>query len=118
MVHRVKESVYIYEFASNDEESPLCRLEQRALFGREPEPGANLMMSSERVDPSRSPFIKHRIEVLHEGVSIQEIAEHAAGIELAGKSFKIIAIDNQDPSENGSGKLEYAEKRSLEREVG
>ncbi|WP_240702983.1 TRM11 family SAM-dependent methyltransferase [Cohnella luojiensis] len=105
---------YIYKTVSNEEERSLCDLEMRAFFGAEPY--HNLLESPIKVEPSRSPFIKMRITVLHEGGSIEEIAEQAKFIELAGATFKVIAIDNYDPE--GGAIMEYEDKRAVEREIG
>jgi tRNA G10 N-methylase Trm11 len=109
-----KLNAYIYITASNEDERSLCKLEMRALFGAEP--SYNLLESPIRVEPSRSPFIKMRINVLFEGSSIEEIAEQAKFIELDGATFKVIAIDNDDPE--AGAKIKYGDKRAVEREIG
>ncbi|WP_233567090.1 TRM11 family SAM-dependent methyltransferase [Cohnella endophytica] len=107
-------SLYYYVTASSEEEQGLRRLESRSLFGDEGDGG--LLLSSVRVDPGRSPFLKLRVEVMFEGVNLREIAEQAAGIELGGATFKVLAIDNEAIGENG--KFDYDEKRKMEREIG
>ncbi len=107
-------SSYLYVFACSEEERSLCKLEMRSLFGIEAK--FNLLKSPVRIDPSRSPFIKMRIEVLFEGKTIEEIAEQAAGIQLEGATFKVVALDNDDPDDGG--KIDYEEKRVVERGIG
>jgi tRNA G10 N-methylase Trm11 len=109
-----KLNAYIYITASNEDERSLCKLEMRSLFGIEP--SFNLVESEIRVEPSRSPFIKGRIEVLFEGESIGEISELAKAIELEGATFKVVVIDHDDQDANG--KIEYGDKRAIEREIG
>ncbi len=109
-----RERVYLYVIASNEEERSLCKLEMRSFFGHEGK--FNLVQSAVRIDPSRSPFIKQRIEVRFECGDIGDLAEQAAGIELNGATFKVLAIDNDDPV--GGLKLDYDRKRELERAVG
>ncbi len=112
----MEESVYIYEFASNEEERLLCRLEQRALFGRDTENGANLMVSAVRIDPSRSPFIKERIEVLYQGNSLEEVLLQVEAIKLAEATFKVIFVKLNDLE--AADKISYEDQRSIERELG
>jgi tRNA G10 N-methylase Trm11 len=109
-----KLNAFIYITASNENERSLCKLEMRTLFGVEP--GFNLVESPIRIEPSRSPFIKARIEVLFKGNSIGEIGELAKTIELDGSTFKVVVIDHDDPGSNG--KIEYGDKRAIEREIG
>lgn len=111
---RKLDDAYIYIIASNEDERSLCKLEMRSLFGIEP--SFNLVESKIRVEPSRSPFIKGRIEVLLEGESIGEICELAKNIELDEASFKVVVVDYDDPGANG--KIEYGGKRAIEREIG
>ncbi|WP_256761835.1 TRM11 family methyltransferase [Cohnella sp. WQ 127256] len=89
-------------------------LEMRSLFGIDCR--FNMLRSPVEVEPSRSPFIKMRIKVMFEGTTLLEITEQVGGIELNEATFKVMAIDNDDPEENG--KFEYEEKRLMEREVG
>ncbi|PRX72186.1 tRNA G10 N-methylase Trm11 [Cohnella sp. SGD-V74] len=106
---------YLYAIASTEEERGLCLLEMRCLLGADCR--NNLIGSREEVEPGRSPFIKNRIRVLCESDELAELAELAgARVELDGRTFKVSAIDNDDPEEQG--RFDYALKRELEREVG
>ncbi|MCD9021759.1 TRM11 family SAM-dependent methyltransferase [Cohnella silvisoli] len=109
-----KLSTYIYVVAANEEERSLCMLEMRSLFGIEPT--FNLLESPIRIDPSRSPFIKTRIEVLFDGSGVEEIGELVQKIQLDGATFKVVAIDYDNPYDDT--KIEYEEKRAVEREIG
>lgn len=110
----IRSATYIYVVAVKEEEQSLCKLEMRSLFGMEP--SFNLLESSVRIDPSRSPFLKMRIEVLFEGNSVEEIGELARRIQLDGATFKIVAIDNDNPYDDA--KLDYEQKHAVEREIG
>jgi len=113
-----QEPNHIYIIAANEEERSLCRLEMRSLFGVESvgDYDSNVLQSSKRIDPSRSPFIKERIEVLFEGNDIQDISEQAKDIELNGATFKVIVVDNENFGE--AAKFDYDLKRQMEREIG
>jgi len=106
---------YLYEITSHEEERGLCLLEARSLLGTDSR--YNLIRSREEVESGRSPFIKNRIRVMFESDNLEELAETAGkNVELDGATFKVTAIDNDDPREDG--KFDYARKRELEREVG
>lgn len=101
---------YLYAYACHEDEQELCRLELRTLLGCEPDSGG-FIVSPREVDPSRSPFVKWRLEVLFEGGSVEEIAEQAAVLELDGATFKVVCIDTAELDD-------YAEQRAVERAVG
>lgn len=103
---------YIYTYACSPEEISLCRMEMRSLFGTESP--FNIIKSPTGINPSRSPFIKERIEVLHEGDSVQEIVEQVKHIDLHESTFKVIFVKINDLQE----KVEYWEQRAIEREIG
>jgi len=105
---------YIYTYACSDDELDLCRMELRCLFGREV--GPSLFESSIEVDVSRSPFIKERIDVMYEGDSLPEIYTQTEQVELQGKTFKVIFVKTNDLSPED--KIEYDERRVIEREIG
>ncbi|TVY03280.1 TRM11 family SAM-dependent methyltransferase [Cohnella terricola] len=105
---------YVYELASNDEERGLRLLETRTLL--ESNVKYRLVRSKAAVDPSRSPFIKSRLSVLFEGDRLEDIADRVGVIELNGATFKVHALDHDDPAEGG--KFDYDRKRAMEREIG
>lgn len=101
---------YIYTFNYHENDRELCGMELRALFGKDPD--SNLYMESDRrLDPSRSPFLSQRIDVLLSGDSPEEIIDQVPALELDGKTFKVVYVK--------SGiKRSYEEQRELERRVG
>ncbi|WP_235822825.1 TRM11 family SAM-dependent methyltransferase [Cytobacillus massiliigabonensis] len=105
---------FIYTFACQKEEQSLSLLEMRSLFGEQTE--SNILKSTSEIDPSRSPFIKERIEVIYEGDSLQEIVEQAGNINMGESTFKVIFIKINDLE--ASEKIEYEEQRLIEREIG
>ncbi|GGH31715.1 TRM11 family SAM-dependent methyltransferase [Paenibacillus segetis] len=105
---------YIYTYACREEEQSLCQLELRSLFDMQPP--ANLFRSNIFIDPSRSPFIKERIELLYEGDSLSDILEQVQEIDMLEATFKVIFVKTNDLE--ASDKIEFADRRAIEREMG
>ncbi|MEC1523851.1 RNA methyltransferase [Neobacillus niacini] len=80
----------------------------RALFGSESQ--TNILESTVKIDPSRSPFIKERIGVIFEGESMEVLLEKLADFQVTGDTFKVIFVKN--------GEETFANRRSIEREAG
>ncbi|UOQ50520.1 RsmD family RNA methyltransferase [Gracilibacillus caseinilyticus] len=109
----MQDSEYLYTYTHALEESSLCALEQRALFGEE---SANIIQSTRNIDPSRSPFIKGKLSVLFSGKSVQAIAERVNQIELGNQTFKVTYLKINDLS--NEQKIEFDEQRMIEKEIG
>lgn len=105
---------YIYTYASHEDERSLCQLELRALFCVDPDPP--VFKSGVAIDPSRSPFIRERIEVIYEGDSIGDIALQAADMPALSASFKVLFVKTNDQA--ADEKMSYEEQREIERQVG
>jgi tRNA G10 N-methylase Trm11 len=105
---------FIYTYACREDELSLCHLEMRSIFGMEA--SSNILNSNVSIDPSRSPFIKERIEVIYQGDSITDILLQVEKIELRDATFKVIFVKINDliPSE----KITYEDQRKIEREMG
>nr|WP_280771286.1 RsmD family RNA methyltransferase [Salipaludibacillus daqingensis] len=82
-----------------------------AFFGRDTK--LNILESSIRVDPSRSPFIKERIDVLYEAGSIEELISQVNELPQSDQTFKLIFVKN--PSEINPT---FIERQAMERGVG
>ncbi len=102
---------YVYTFVYHEDERQLCHMEMRALFQKAPYD--NCVMSERCIDPSRSPFMKYRVEVQCEANTIEDMMELLEGYELGDRSFKIIFVDTQRKH-----KETYTDKRIIERRVG
>jgi tRNA G10 N-methylase Trm11 len=76
----------------------------------------NIIKSDINIDPSRSPFIRERIEVLYQGDDLSKIYEQVGTIHMDEKTFKVIYIKINDLGV--SNKIEYQERREIEREIG
>lgn len=105
---------FIYTYASSPEEQSLSHLEMRSFFGMESH--HNIIKSAVKIDPSRSPFIRERIEVLYGGDTFIDIVEQVQEIDMKEKTFKIIFIKINDLKKED--KIEYGERRVMERDLG
>lgn len=114
MFIRREKAEFIYTFACQREEQSLAYLEMRSFFGKETE--SNILKCTTEIDPSRSPFIKERIEVLYEGDRLPEIVEQVKQIDMKESTFKVIFVKINDLT--ASEKIEYDERRLIEREIG
>jgi tRNA G10 N-methylase Trm11 len=105
---------FVYTYASHEDERSLCQLELRSLFGIHPE--LNIFKSSVVIDPSRSPFIRERIEVVCQGDSVNDIIDQAADIPLLQSTFKVLFVKTNDL--RAADKITYEEQRDIERRIG
>jgi tRNA G10 N-methylase Trm11 len=105
---------FIYTFTYRKDERSLCHLEMSSFFGIKSE--SNILKSTTEIDPSRSPFIKERIEVMYEGEDLQEILNSVEQIHLHETTFKVLFVKINDLEEYQ--KIEYQERLMIEREIG
>lgn len=108
-----RSSRYIYPFACHETERDLCRMELQALFGYTVDPvGPYPFVDTPiLIDPSRSPYLSLRMDVLISEVSWEELLRQAAELELSNRTFKVKYIKNGDSRS-------YEEQRQVERQVG
>ena len=114
MIKFNNQPVFIYTYNCTPEELSLCQMEIRSLFGVETD--ALILKSSIEVDPSRSPFIKERIDVMYEGDTIEEILEQVTQVQLKQETFRVnfVKINDLDQSE----KIHFEQRREMERAIG
>jgi tRNA G10 N-methylase Trm11 len=105
-----KMDTYIYIYAGYEDERSMRALEMRSLFGAESE--TNILESTVKIDPSRSPFIKGRIRIIFEGDRYQELLEKTATLQVTGKTFKVVYVKTGSEGEG------FENRRTIEREVG
>jgi tRNA G10 N-methylase Trm11 len=105
---------FIYTYACREDELSLCQLEMRAFFGMEAP--SHILKSTVDIDPSRSPFIKERVEVMYQGSSLVEILQKVEAIELMDATFKVIFVKLNDL--NAEDNISYEEQRNIERKLG
>ncbi|REK71447.1 TRM11 family SAM-dependent methyltransferase [Paenibacillus paeoniae] len=105
----------IYTYARHEDESDLCALELRSLFGSMASiaDGVVAWGSESEGSPSvnRSPFFKRRIEVIEEAESLSELTDRIASLEPVGGTFKVLYTE-------GDERHSYDERRMLERTAG
>ncbi|MDF0728175.1 RNA methyltransferase [Cytobacillus sp. S13-E01] len=102
---------YIYTYTCRKDERSLRDLEMRSFFGKDSK--NNILECSLKIDPSRSPFMKERIDVIYEGNRLKDIFEKVEGLELSGATFKVVFVQNDTISKVG-----FEERRTIEREIG
>lgn len=105
---------YIYNYACREGENALCALEMRSFFGEESQ--SSTLESCLEIDPSRSPFIRERIDVIYEGYHLQDIMKKVKDLQITKGTFKVIFVENGDLAE--SEKVGFEERRKIEREIG
>ncbi len=101
--------MFIYTYASHEDEAALCGLELQTLFGEKVSGG--VISSSYGLSVDRSPFVKRRISVMLEGSSLEELILQLPSIELGGQTFKVLFTP-------GDEAFTYEEQRQLERAAG
>ena len=101
---------YLYTYSWEPNEASLCALERRILFGEDSE--SSILESRIEIDPSRSPFIRERLEIICEASEFDELLNHIHQLE-AVDGFKVVFVQNPDAEKVGFKKL-----RKIEKEVG
>ncbi|MGG0667340.1 RNA methyltransferase [Lederbergia citrisecunda] len=109
----VENKEFIYTYVRQKDEHDLCRLEMRAFFGFDSP--SNVIKSNVKIDPSRSPFMKERLEVLFSGNDLNEIKGQASEL-VTHKSFRVTCLNSI--ALNATAKLHHPDRRSIEREIG
>ena len=109
-----KGTTYIYTFACSEDERSLCALEMRSLFSEASQ--SNILESSVKIDPSRSPFIKERITMLYKAESLEDLFIKVETLQLNGATFKVNYVKKTGQSK--SEKEGFEKRRAIEREFG
>lgn len=105
---------YIYTYVHHKDEYELCRMEMRAFFNVDTP--LNYLFSEINIDPSRSPFIRERLEVLYEGEGIADIKNLVKKMDIHAASYKVVCLNNIDFG--ATKKIPHPERRVKEREIG
>lgn len=105
---------FIYTYGYHEDEQSLCQLEMRSFFGIES--STNVLISSTEMEPSRSPFMKDRIEVIYKGDSLLSILEQVQHLDLLGATFKVVCLNNSILET--TKKIKHEDRRRIEREIG
>lgn len=102
---------FLYNYALPDEERELCALEMRSFFGVDTD--SSILESAIKIDPSRSPFLRGRMDVWFEGDKLEDLIEQVKQLELNGSTFKVMYVKVSGPD-----KVNFKQRRRIEREVG
>ena len=106
---------YIYNYLCAEEEISLCALEMRSFFGEESK--SSILESTLKINPSRSPFMKNRIDVIYQGAELHDIIEQLKkSFPEMDTTFKVIFVKNSDMAK--SEKITFNERKKIERELG
>lgn len=105
---------YIYTYVHHKDEFDLCRMEMRSFFGTDTT--SNYMISDVKVDPSRSPFIEERLQVIFQAHHLSEIKDSLKEMQETATTFKVVCLNKMDIGE--TKKIPHPERRAIEREVG
>ncbi|MFJ7183233.1 TRM11 family SAM-dependent methyltransferase [Lysinibacillus xylanilyticus] len=114
MSNEQNKSKFIYTYVHHVDEYDLCRMEMRSFFSIDSQ--SNYIISSIKIDPSRSPFIQERLEVLYEGNSIESIKTLVKDLTVKETTYKVVCLNSMDIGEEK--KIHLPERRLIEREVG
>lgn len=103
---------FLYTFACHESEQALCFLELKRLLGMQEAGGHSYFITNQCIDPSRSPFLKMRVDILLSASTLDELLVLAGSVTLVEtSSFKVLYLKE--------GKAyTYEEQRKLERAVG
>lgn len=105
-------TLYIYTYRWTEEERSLCKLEQRSFFNTDTE--STILESNVCLDPSRSPFIRGRIDVMFEGETIDSFLEDVSEINVTDGTYKVICLKNEDEPD----RIPFKERLRLAQMVG
>ncbi|MGM9948569.1 MAG: TRM11 family SAM-dependent methyltransferase [Lysinibacillus sp.] len=109
-----KNKCYLYTYVHHLDEYELCRMEMRAFFGEDTP--SNYLISSIEIEPSRSPFIEERLEILYEAANLGALTEQIKQLPAQEGTYKVICLNKMDlpPTK----KITHKERRQIEREIG
>lgn len=105
---------FIYLYARHQDDEDLCRLEMRAFFNQHST--TNVLISSIEIEPTRSTFIKGRLDVLFEANDWETLIKKAAVFQFEEDTFKVMSLNTTVL--NSTPKMEINERRKIEREIG
>lgn len=105
---------FIYTYVQHSDEHELCQLEMRSFFGKDS--FTNVLKSTIEIDPSRSPFMKERLEVLYESDSWTSLLDKVKNFTVDEFTFKVVCLNTM--AIHSTVKIDHPERRKLEREIG
>ncbi|MBO0588460.1 RNA methyltransferase [Sporosarcina sp. E16_8] len=89
-------------------------LEMRSFFGFDVT--STVLRSSIKIDPSRSAFMKERLDIMYEGDSLEVISQQVEQYDLGDSTFRVVSLNTTDL--DSTKKIGHPERRKIEREIG
>jgi len=105
---------FIYTYTQHTDEHDLCMLEMRSFFGFDVT--STVLRSSVEIDPSRSAFMKERLDIMYEGNSLEAISQQVEQYDIGVSTFRVICLNTSDL--DTTKKIGHPERRKIEREIG
>ncbi|NQU54766.1 MAG: methyltransferase [Bacteroidetes bacterium] len=101
---------YIYSFKYDYHNGELCKLESRQIFDEEEK--NNLLFSNIKVDPSISPFIKNRFEIISSSEGYSQLLKNIKkeNIHIDGFKAEYLVLDGDSTG--------YTERLNMLRDIG
>ncbi|MFT6963233.1 MAG: tRNA G10 N-methylase Trm11 [Flammeovirgaceae bacterium] len=110
LTSKKKNPDYLYTFNYDYHHSDLCKLESRQVFGEEEM--NKLLFSNLEIDPSISPFIKNRLELISSSADYSEFLQNIEDKNIHIEGFKIeYLIWENDVTD-------FAERREKMKDIG
>lgn len=105
---------YLYIYSRHEDEVSLCDLETRALFGKDAD--SIILESNLDIDPSRSPFIKEKIDVLFQVETLEQLKTQLVDFVIKDHTFKVTLIKNTELEKHD--KIDFKMRRNIEKNIG
>ena len=105
---------HLYSFTWKNDEYELSRLEMRTFFNFDV--AGNVLISEQKIEPSRSPFMRERLDIWAQGETIEALVEFAKGLQFGDKTFKIHCLNNSNDAVEP--KLNRTVRNELMRAIG
>lgn len=110
----IKPSTYVYTYAYHPDEEDLCRMEMRSFFGKDTK--EQFIISERGIDPSRSPFMEHRLDVFAEASNLEDLQKLIKGFKMKDATFRVDCLNTRNFGK--TKKIHRPERRNLEKQIG
>ena len=101
---------YFYFINCSEMEKELCEMEVKSIFNKVPK--EKYLFSHKNFNPSRSPFIKLKIDIIYIKDTLKEIVDNIRKEKLCYDDFKVNYIKSED------GDISYKERLNAVKEIG
>lgn len=104
---------YIYTYVYQINEVDLCLLEQRTFFGTCTTD--NVIISDVKIDPTRSPYMRERVEVIAQSENVEDLAQIMSKLDVPEETFKVVCLN--DSAFGNTDKIGQKKRQQFERLV-